>query len=757
MSKCVWRPTLVIRGAIMFCKRKIFSQTSLFKDIVAITLVFTLFTTRLAVAQMSTAVIEEVVVTAAYREQGAQDVGAGIQVYSGEELERLGLVGFEDYILTVPGVSFRDQGSGNKRIGIRGISNVSANDFGAPTSTNTVGLYLNDVPIQGVNTLPDLALFDLDRVEVLKGPQGTLYGDGAMGGSIKMVLNSPDLEEFNGKVALTASHTKNGSVNFNANAAVNLPLVEKRLAARIVAGARKDEGFIDNIATGDSDINDSDAYSLRTTLLAKINDNLSAEILLMRDVSDVDEHTQVDSTLEDLEFNGLEDRFTNYEVNLFGLTLKYNLGFAEFTSVTSYYERNRDQVDRSEFGLTAVPLPRAPYTFVEENESIVEELRLVSAGDNRFDWVIGGIYRDRERFSDFALTVDELDVLLLPVGPVPFAASQSGLFSGTEYQSQDIYEKYEQVAVYGEVNYEITKALEATVGLRWYNDDNSMSLMQVPGSLFVFDPLLVETSDSGVLFKFGLSYHLSEDHLLYGSASEGYRTSAPNSNADLIGPEFAQPGSLWNYEIGAKTKWADGRVRLNAAFYYIDWSDFQALIEEFSPLFGFNLGFIDNGGDAEVYGFEVDLAAALTDDFIFGATAGYVDSEVDKPRGGFIGGQRLPNSPEWTASAYGEFRMPISSGLAAYLRMDINYVDEQATLAYTDSQPTGVTVDAYTVGNMRFGLDGDVWGIDLFIDNIWDERAELGRGLAGNGNNLDSTRFTINRARTAGIMVRRDF
>ena len=126
----------------MFCKRKIFSQTSLFKDIVAITLVFTLFTTRLAVAQMSTAVIEEVVVTAAYREQGAQDVGAGIQVYSGEELERLGLVGFEDYILTVPGVSFRDQGSGNKRIGIRGISNVSANDFGAPRQPTRSGFTL---------------------------------------------------------------------------------------------------------------------------------------------------------------------------------------------------------------------------------------------------------------------------------------------------------------------------------------------------------------------------------------------------------------------------------------------------------------------------------------------------------------------------------------------------------------------------------------------------------------------------------------
>ena len=732
-------------------------RTCLFRVVVGVTLISVLFTMQFVIAQESSSTIEEVVVTAAYREQNAQDVGAGIQVYSGEEFERLGSVGFEDYILTVPGASFRDQGSGNKRIGIRGISNVSANDFGAPTSTNTVGVYLNDVPIQGVNTLPDLALFDLERVEVLKGPQGTLYGDGAMGGSIKMILNKPDMEEFNGKVMMTASDTKNGSVNFNVNGAVSMPLLKNRLAARIVAGARKDEGFIDNVATDEGDINDSDAYSIRATILARISDKFSAEVLLMRDVSDVDEHTQIDSTLGDLEFNGLEDRFTNYEVNLYGLTLKYDLGFAELTSVTSYFERTRDQVDRSEFGLTAVPLPRAPYTFVEENEAVVEEFRLVSAGDNRFDWVFGGIYRSRDRFSDFALTVDERDVLLLPIGPVPFAASQSGLFNGTEYQSQDIREKYEQFAVYGEANYEITEALEATIGLRWYNDDNSMSVMQIPGSLFVFSPLLVETSDSGVLFKFGLSHALSDNHLIYASISEGYRTAAPNSNADLVGPEFAQPGSLWNYEIGAKTNWADGRIRLNAAFYYIDWSNFQALIEEFVPLFGFNLGFLDNGGDAEIYGFEFDLVATLTDNFTFGATAGYVDSEVNKPRGGFIEGGRLPNSPEWTASAYTEYRMPLSSGLDAYLRADVSYVDEQATLAFTDSQPTGVAVDAYSVGNVRLGLDGEAWGLDLFIDNVWDERAELGRGLAGNGNNLDSTRFTINRPRTVGIMVRRAF
>jgi len=163
-------------------------------------------------------VLEEIIVTASRREQYVQDVPLSIQVMTGEELERLGRDSFEDYILTVPGASFRDQGNGAKRIGLRGISNLSGSDFGTVDSVSTIGLYLNDVAVQGTSVLPDLALYDLNRVEILKGPQGTLYGEGAMGGAIKMILNQPNLQRFEAKGEAVLSWVDDGGFNYQVRA-----------------------------------------------------------------------------------------------------------------------------------------------------------------------------------------------------------------------------------------------------------------------------------------------------------------------------------------------------------------------------------------------------------------------------------------------------------------------------------------------------------------------------------------------------------
>ncbi|MEW6991628.1 TonB-dependent receptor [Colwelliaceae bacterium 6441] len=693
--------------------------------------------------------VEVITVTASFREQTVLEVPSAIQVFSGDELERKGATGFENYVLSIPAVSFRDQGSGTKRVTLRGVSNISSNDFGAPTSANTVGIYLNDVPLQGTNSLPDLSLFDLERVEVLKGPQGTLYGDGAMGGAIKMITKAPDTEFFEAKFASTVSSTQNGGMNFDVNAAINVPLIEERLAARFVMGLRDKDGFIDNIATGEDDANSSNARSFRATVLANITDETSVEVMMLKDISEVDEHTQINADLGDLEFDGLEDRYTNYEVDLFALTIKHDFGFAELTSVTSQYERERDQVDRSDFGL-APGVTRSPYVFVEQNQAFAQELRLVSTDDNSFNWVIGTMYRDKERFSDFGLAVDKVDL------PILDPTFRDGLFGRNEYQSQDILENYKQIGIYGEINYQVTEQLEGIFGARWYKDNNSMSVMQIPGSLFVFPPVLTETEDKGFLFKAGLSYALSEDHHLYLTAAEGYRTSAPNSNADFAGPLFAAPGELWNYELGLKTQWADGRVKFNASTYFIDWSNFQALVQEFVPLFGFDLSVLDNGGDAEVKGIELEFAAAITDELTVGATAGFVDSEVVDGKGGFTTGMPLPNTADTTASAYLEYRTEIGEGMGIYARADMNYVDDQTTLGFTATETTGVPIEGYTMGNLRIGIDKGSFGISFFVDNITDERAQLGRGLAGGGNNLDSNRFTISRPRTIGLTVRYD-
>ena len=210
--------------------------------------------------------LEEIVVTAERRTQNQQDVPTALQAFTGRGLERRGADGFEDYVLSVPGLSFRDQGAGATRIAIRGVSNVSASDFGVTTPVSTVGLYLNDVPIQGTSQLPDLNLYDLEQIEVLKGPQGTLYGEGAMGGAIRMTLARPDPAEFSARGEVIGSFTKSGGFNNGGRAAVNIPLAQDTTALRIVGTYRDNDGFVDNVARDEDDANSSSAYSVRALL-----------------------------------------------------------------------------------------------------------------------------------------------------------------------------------------------------------------------------------------------------------------------------------------------------------------------------------------------------------------------------------------------------------------------------------------------------------------------------------------------------------
>ena len=232
---------------------------------------------------------EEIVVTAERREQGVQDIALPIQLFSGRTLERLGADKFEDYLLQVPGVSLRSQGNGASRIAIRGISNIAASDVGGGNTLSTVGLYLNDVPIQGTSVLPDLALYDVQRIEVLKGPQGTLYGEGAMGGAIKMQLTPPDMSATSARGEATLSTTDGATtLSYAARGVLNLPLAQDRVGLRLVGTYKSDAGFVNNIATGERDYNDRRSWSVRGILAANIAEGFDAELLAMSEHGEAD-------------------------------------------------------------------------------------------------------------------------------------------------------------------------------------------------------------------------------------------------------------------------------------------------------------------------------------------------------------------------------------------------------------------------------------------------------------------------------------
>jgi iron complex outermembrane receptor protein len=708
--------------------------------------------------------IEEVLVTANRREQRAQDVAASLQVFDGTELERNGADGFADYLTTVPGLSFRDQGNGANRITVRGVSNIGGYDLGNG-SVSTTGLYLNDVPVQGTSIAPDVALYDIARVEVLKGPQGTLYGEGAMGGAIRMILNSPSLTQFEGKADLSLSSAEDGGFNYRVRGVANLPLVDERVGVRLVGTYLDEDGFVDNVARGAEDHDEKRMFSLRGILAAKITDTLSAELLALHNVLEQDDFAQIEKGLGDSRIASAEDRYNEIKGTLLALTLKKDLGSTEFTSITSNYTLDRDFVDRVVFGSLFFssfgPVAQDPYRVRPDlNKSLSQELRLVSQGDRRFDWVVGAFYRDKEQKTPASGSIAPEELAAVNAGLA--AASQPQLGSDGTFFIADTEQTYEQYALYGEGNLELGTRFELTLGLRWFDEEtNSITATTGFGILAPFSspPLAIPVEDNGFIPKIALAFQATQDSILYAQAAKGFRSGVANLNLAFGGDAGAESDSLWSYEIGSKNTLANGRAIFNASAFYLDWTDIQVIANVPSPLIG-TVRVFENAGDAEIYGFETQLATAVANKFMFGLALGYTHSELTSAGVQGIGlvGSVLPSTPEWTGSAYGEYRVPVSLG-DAFARFDVRYTDEQNTaVVQTPAGVEGLPLDSHTIGNLRVGLDGsNGWGVSLFVENLWNEQAELGRGLETLTGTNQSDRFTVSRPRTYGVSLFKTF
>lgn len=737
-------------------------------------------------AQEGAMTLEEVVVTASRREQSIQDVSLSIQAFDGAKIDRLGWTSFEDYLPSVSGVGYSRTGSGTSKIAVRGISNVTSSEFGVTDSVSTVGLYLDDIPVQGSGSLPDLSLYDLERIEVLKGPQGTLYGEGAMGGAIRMILNRPNPEEFEASIESTVSDTENGDINYTVRGMVNVPLGEN-WAARFVGSYRDDSGYIDNVATGKNGINDSTHEHYRLEIAGNITDQFSAEFLYLYDELDMDDLAEFNPALGDLKVDLIEDRYNVNESELFGLTLKYEFESFTLTSATALYNNDREIAQRFPLNLGSQIFPLLGFPPVEdgaeefllntEQESFTQEIRLVSATDGKLQWVVGAFYRDRElEYCGPSLydSIPTINAILdsVGLGVLGFPPGPSTCTPADEFFALDRFgeEKFEQTSVYGEVAYDITDRMTLTLGTRWFDEEveNNDSL-EFGGFLQQLLPnsyATTEGSDDGFISKMSLSYDVSEDIMTYLTIAEGYRAPGTNIQGTFDGvPSSYGSDSTLNYEIGAKTSWMDGRLVLNGSLYFIDWEDVQLLdsvsIELIEGQEASTFSYISNGGDAEVWGLDLEVSAVLTENWSLGFVAAYIDSELTEASegSGAIEGEELPLTPELSWSTYLQFSTPVNwfgEGQQFYARADYRYVDEQWDSLITETILENFTkdellLDDYESLNLRVGLAGEKWGIDLFVSNATDDRAELDfvqdtRTIGGY--------LATNRPRTYGLTVR---
>lgn len=689
--------------------------------------------------------LQEVVVTATKRAENLQDVSLAVSVLTGDALEKAGAISYSDYLVTVPSVSYVSQGNGRDRINIRGVSSLPG-DLGL----STTGIYIDEAPVSEVNaSLSNLDTFDLERVEVLRGPQGTLFGAGAMGGAVRLIMQKPQLDAASGLLSVSGSDTEHGGANYDAHGVFNLPLITNEAGLRVMIGEHHDAGFIDDPTRQRDDINSHDQRSARLMLLAKPADGLSVLVTGLYQKDTTGGNPFADVGLGPYQQSRLYPEPSKYQMRLAGLTVNYDFGFATLTSATDYLDKSNffaqdftalvggfaEQVIGAPLASTSgIGLQNGGYSKV-----FSQEVRLASRPQGRIRWLVGAFY-SRQR----VLQTQAVDTSLAPelAGAGNFLFASSGL-------------DYQQTAGFGEVNFLLTQRLTLTGGVRvahFTAQDTEFS----DGYLGAGGPpVTAKSSDTKSTPKVTVSYALTPKNEIYATASQGYRVGGPNGpiptsvcGADLaaIGltaaPTQYNPDTIWNYELGSKNRLLDDRATLNAAVYHINWSGIQV---SRGLDCGFDFG--ANAGSAKVNGGELEIAARVLPQLTVGFSGSYTDatftSNVSDAR--VIDGSRVPGTTRYTYDVFGEYRAR-PFGQDGFARAEFQRVGPE--LNGLQGNKSTRAIDAYGLLNLRAGVETGPWSFELFARNALDSRAVVYK-RASLGLNYDE----LAQPRTVGLQA----
>jgi len=676
---------------------------------------------------------DEIVVTALRRTTSLQETPISIAAVGGELLQEKGAKDLIDIAASVPGFTMRDNGPGQRRPVIRGIQGAGEAQVGtyydefpvssSPGATNDAGRFA-----------PEIKLVDIDRVEVLRGPQGTLFGGGSMGGTLRIVTNKPNLDEWSGSIGSQVGFVSHGGTDMSINGAVNIPIAPGLAGLRLVGYAGRADGFIDNVTLGDKGINRSDYAGGRASLRVEPTSSLTLDLFALYQKYHTDAGNAVIASLGDLKSNlPAYDPLTD-EVQLYGATAQWKTKFATIVGNFSYYQRNLDFT----FLFPNLPIPRSSPTTLgtgivqqpETSRAKTYELRAQSPDDkSALVWTIGAYHQDRD-----ALTYSLL----------PFAAA-TGHPSPTlpHYQDRSIKTTLAQTALFGELSYTLWDRLTATAGIRWF--DYKVTSLQATtiaaGGIIPANPGVYTGAapfkQSDTTTKFGLSYKIDRDLMLYVLRSEGFRPGGANQNVSpLIPPGFGSD-SVTNYEVGIKSQWFDRRLTLNADYYHLIWDNMQVAGSTPDGLFRFTT----NAGQAKVDGIELELSGRPTPSLELGLTYGHVNARLTKdqpfvpgvPRRG-LKGDKVPAVADNSLNLSAEKSFIVSDDLTVRLRGEAQYVagsqnNLHPTLVSTvTGTDTGITdpyfarYPGYTTYDLRLTFDFAKYTIQAFAMNLTDKR-----------------------------------
>jgi len=719
--------------------------------------------------------LQTVVVTATHRSEDIKEVPASVSALSGADIQAEHIEGLEDIAHELPGVAFGSGGNpGMDTISMRGVSSFGGNA--------TVGQYLDDVsivtqssfaPPSPTSGAAEPKMFDIDRVEVLRGPQGTLFGAGSMGGPNQFTASTTD----------DISYTAHGGMNYETSGVINVPLIDGTLALRAGVDAEWLSGYVDRyhqaplteadvlandyqaVPTGlyQSDVNATRTLAARTALEWLPVDHLSvtASVFLQRFTAD--DSAIFDPALGLYAQDNLEAQPSTDSMVLPSLTVKYTMGWADLTSVSSYFSRNNSHVTdgtyfNSDFiqyladtsadlgpcqcGVAFANLGSPSYS-AERTQTTSQEIRLASKlpaeSGIPLSW-LAGIYASDRRIHtneyDYIPGIRQTFLNLYGVPPQdtsfadPFTNDLAGWSQGEEDQSQ--------IAAFGSATWYVLPSLRLTAGLRELRA--TTNFRWDTGGYFAQGIAPVTTGSNGynaATPSFSISDDVTQDSTVYASASKGYRIggyvppidlttgTCPASLAQfgITNPKFSYgPDSLWSYEVGSKNVWLDNRLSVNGAIYYVDWKKVQQTFD-----LACGAAYTANFGNAESYGGELEIKAKPLPDWTVGLETGVTHATLTsvEPDVGATSGERLLNVPSYTATLNTAYYWPLANGSRLFVRGDYDWIGPSHG-NYNINDPA-YQYPSYTLLNVFGGYDFGKFSISLFAKNALNDQTIIQR------------------------------
>ncbi len=692
--------------------------------------------------------VEEVIVTAQKRAERLLDVPQSVSVVSTDSLARQGIFQFRDYADRIPGLSYTTQGAGYTQVSLRGVT------LGQDISP-TVAIYLDEVPYGsstayagGPWTALDVGLANLERIEVLKGPQGTLYGASTIGGVIKYVTKKPDSTRFSGDVQAGVSSVHDGGVNYDLAAAVNLPLVNDKLALRVSGFESHDGGYVDNVLLGKEDVNRADIYGGRVDLLYTPTDSLSIRLSgfaqnIFRDgMTQVDyDYTGATAYGELAQRRRIGEPFTG-SFRLASGTVTWDMGPATLTSISAYQiSKPMIGADLSELYVPLLARFGRTYSTVRldslyPTDKWTQELRFASGSTGTFEWIAGAFYAREDSSIDgtFALTD---------------AAGQPATNDVYLGHNPTLYEEY---AGFGDLTWHLTAKFDVTGGVRYAT--HRLRLTQGGSGLLVASRPTIRSDDQVATYLASARYRFTEHATGYVRYATGYRPGGPNyvtidtTTGRPVAPDSYDSDSLASYEIGFRNESADRRFALDVAGYFIDWSDIQ--------LVGTRNGISirTNAGGATVTGVEASLTARPLRGLTMIGSVNYQDAHLDDATPDISGAkdERLPNSPDLMASLSADYVLGTASWRPS-IGLTARHISER-TSGYDAG--TGARkqyhLPAYSMLDVRGGFTLNAVDFQLYVRNVLDKRAQLSAYTT-----YGPPLVTVAQPRTIGLMATMSF